>query len=137
MKIIHFLGMLAISALALTSAKAQSQLSGQCSCIAASPKVRQTMEERCAMYSAMGGSEYIQGETIQNGKQGETTVLPPRIEATGTEPAVASPDDYEREPVGYHATCNGITASPRVHQMLEEQRTMVAPPPVVYEPSRP
>jgi len=88
------------------------------------------------MYPPMGGTEYIQGETVQNGKQGETVVQPPGREATVTEPPVASPVDYEREPVGYQATRNGITASPRVHQMLEEQRTMVAPPPVVYEPSR-
>jgi len=131
MKITSSLAVLAVSALALTSAKAQSQLSGECSCIAASPRVRQMMQDSCAMYPAMGGSDYISGESVQkHGTRGEL-VMRPRAEVTETgEPRASIIVDNEPDTVGYKATCHGITAPPRVQQMLKDQRTTVELAPV-------
>src|SRR5690349_16591817 len=128
MKIARLLALLALSTLALTSARAQSQLSGDCSCVAMSPRERQMTEENCPMFPAVGGSDYIPGETIQ--KEGTTGVLvmrSPRSEVTDTQgqPRAAIIVDNEPENVGYRATCHGVTASPKVHQMLKERRNYV------------
>jgi hypothetical protein len=128
MKITRPLAILAISMLALASAKAQSQLSGDCSCMAMSPRLRQQMEDSCPIYPSAGGSDYIQGETVRKGgTRGELVVRSPRIEAIDKEvqPRAVIVVDEERESVGYKATCHGITASPRTHQMLKDQRATV------------
>ena len=125
MKMKNCLVMLTASAAVLISAgqsKAQSQLS--CDCIAASPRVRQMMEDQKAMLPAMGGGEFVAGESMR----GELVVAPPRAreQIVGQDRERASIIvDNEPETVGYRATCHGITASPRVHQMLKDQRSMV------------
>jgi hypothetical protein len=88
------------------------------------------MEDQRALQPAMGGSEYVAGGSIQ----GQLVVAPPRVR----EPMIQDQNQrtaavlIENEPdhVGYHATCHGITASPRVHQMLKDQREMVSIYPV-------
>ncbi len=79
------------------------------------------------MYPAMGGTDYIQGESSpKQGTRGQLTMRPLRVEETDTsQPKGAIIVDNERETVGYQATCHGITASPRTHQMLKDQRVSV------------
>lgn len=128
MKITRPLAILALSMLALTSARAQEQLSGDCSCMAMSPRVRQMMEENCPLMSARGGSDYIQGESVRkDGTTGELVIRSPRIQTTDTEvqPRAAIIVDNESDTVGYKPTCHGITASPKVQQMLKERRNYV------------
>ena len=128
MKITRSLAILAAWALVLASAKAQSQLSGDCSCISASPRVRQMMEDSCVLPPAKGGSDYIQGETVRKeGARGELVVSPRHVEHMDRQdqPRAVIVVDNEPESIGYRATCHGITASPRVHQMLKDRRTMV------------
>jgi hypothetical protein len=77
------------------------------------------------MLPAMGGGgEFVAGESMR----GELVVAPPRareqmIEQDRERAAIIVDD--EPEAVGYRATCHGITASPRVHQMLKDQRNTV------------
>jgi hypothetical protein len=128
MKITRPLAILALSTLALTSARAQSQLSGDCSCVAMSPRVRQMTEENCPLFPAAGGSDYIQGETVRkDGATGELVMRSPRAEVTDTQdqPRAAIIVDNEANNVGYKPTCHGVTASPKVHQMLKERRNFV------------
>jgi hypothetical protein len=125
MKITRPLAILALSMLALTSARAQSQLSGDCSCMAMSPRVRQMMDENRPAFVAMGGSDYIPGETVRkDGTQGELVLQSPGIDTQG-QPRAAIIVDNEPDHVGYRPTCHGITASPKVHTILKEQRSMV------------
>lgn len=123
MKITRHLAILASLTVLGTSAMAQSQLS--CDCIAASPRVRQMMQDQQAMLPPMGGGEFVEGETIR----GQVVVAPPRAREQMMEEenqrTAAVIIDNEPERVGYRATCHGITASPKVHQMLKDRRQMV------------
>jgi hypothetical protein len=83
------------------------------------------MEDQHAMLPPMGGGEFVEGGTIR----GQVVVAPPRarqqmMEEENQRTAAVFIDD-EPDRVGYGATCHGITASPRVHEMLKDQREMV------------
>jgi hypothetical protein len=133
MKITRCLAVLAGSTLLATSVLAQSQAA--CDCIAASPRVRQMMEDQRAvpptMAPAVGGADYISGDQYVTGErmQGQLVVAPPRareqIADQEDQTTAAIVLDNEPDTVGYHATCHGITASPRAHQMLKDQRPTV------------
>src|SRR5690242_13395818 len=128
MKIVRSLAILAASTLVVTSVRAQSQLSGDCSCMAMSPRVRQMMEENCVVFSPSGGSDYIQGEAVRkSGARGELVMPSSRAQAADNEaqPRAAIIVDNESNNVGYKPTCHGITASPKVRQMVMERRRMV------------
>jgi hypothetical protein len=86
------------------------------------------MEENCPIIPPAGGGDYIQGETVRKGgTKGELVMRSPRVQEKDQEsqPRAAIVVDEERDSVGYKATCHGITASPRTHQMLKDQRTTV------------
>jgi hypothetical protein len=73
----------------------------------------------------MGGGEFVEGETIR----GQLVAGPPRAREQmmdeENQRTAAVFIDTEPESVGYRATCHGITASPRVHEMLKDQRQIV------------
>jgi hypothetical protein len=85
------------------------------------------MEENCPVPSARGGSDYIQGETVQKeGTTGELVMRSPRMEADmQPQPRAVIIVDNEPNNVGYKPTCHGITASPKVQEMLKERRNYV------------
>lgn len=80
------------------------------------------MEDRAALLPPMGAGEFVTDENMR----ASTTVAPPRARQSIIEEyqrfTAAPPVDYERETVGYKATGeDGITASPRVRQKLDDQ----------------
>ena len=83
------------------------------------------MEENCPVVSSSGGSDYIQGEAVRNGKARGELVMPSqraRVMDKHGQAGAAVIADNEPENVGYQPTCHGITASPKVQEMLKEHR---------------
>lgn len=80
---------------------------------------------------AMGGAAYVAGGqyVTEEPIRGRLLAAPPRTREQMAEEedqrTAAIVVDEQPETVGYRATCHGITASPRVHQMLKDRRQMV------------
>ena len=122
MKIINSLVILAGATLLLASAgqsKAQYQPIGDDG-IAASPKVRQMLNERRAIPAAMGGAE-VPGYQIV----GEAGIAAsPKVRQMLNEEEVAARTPASgAQAAGYKPTGDdGITASPKLRQILDEQK---------------
>jgi hypothetical protein len=120
MKVKNCLVILAGSAIVLTSSGrsfAQTQLTRDG--YAVTPKLRQMTENGGTVRPAMGGSEVIVGES-----PGPNVVVTPSPEQ---QVVVYPPTYYESQNIGYKTTWDdGIAASPRLRQMMMENKYPVA-----------
>jgi hypothetical protein len=120
MKIKNYWVILAGSAIVLTSSgrsSAQTQLTRDG--YAVTPKLRQMTENGGTSWPAMGGGEVIVGES-----PGPNVVVAPSPEQQA---AVYPPTYYESQNIGYKTTWDdGIAASPRLRQMMMENKYPVA-----------
>jgi hypothetical protein len=85
--------------------------------IAASPRLRQMMDDRCALHTAMGGSETIVGEgTGARVSTTQGTYFAQNDQRTGM-------PNYQLQSMGFHKTTgdDGIAASPRLRQMMNDR----------------
>lgn len=115
MKIKNYWVILTGSALVLTSSGrsfAQTQLTRDG--YAVTPKMLQMAQNSETAGPAMGGGEVIVGE-----RPNPNVVVAPSAQQMAAFP----PTYYESQPIGYRATWDdGIAASPRVRQMMRENR---------------
>src|SRR5947209_6634946 len=135
MKKLNRFGIVAGAALLFASASgsyAQSQLTGD-NGTAASPKVRQMLEERKATRSAalnpMSASEVTSStEPCCTTSDGRQIAASPKVQQMLAEHRVvkSATTGSSSEVAGYKATAeDGITASPKLRQMLNERQPAV------------
>jgi hypothetical protein len=85
--------------------------------IAASPRLRQMMDDRCALHTAMGGSE-----TIVITETGGRVSARHGTYVAQNEQRIATPNS-ELQSIGFYKTTgdDGIAASPRLRQMMNDR----------------
>jgi hypothetical protein len=119
----HFL--IAAAALALFASAGQVKAGDTASCcddgIAASPKVRAMLDERCKSKCAAPAQV-----TMTTTKQHTTVAASPKVQQMRSERPRATVIQVSPETAGYRPTgADGITASPKVRAMLDERRQTV------------